>query len=43
MFKDQFISQDETEVKNSKQHDNILLFYLLLWQQALVPQALRLA
>lgn len=43
MFKDQFVSQDETEVRNSMQYDNTLLFHLLLWQRALVPQVLRLA
>lgn len=43
MFEDQFVLQDETEVRNSMQCDNTLLFHLLLWQHALVPQVLRLA
>lgn len=43
MFEDQFVSQDETEVRNSMQCDNALLFHLLLWQHALVPQVLGLA
>lgn len=43
MLKDRFVSQDETEVRNSMQSDDILLFHLLLWQHALVPQVLRLA
>lgn len=42
MFEDPFVSQDKSEVRNSTQCDT-LLFHLLLWQHALVPQALRLA
>lgn len=43
MFEDLFVSQGKSEVRNSTQCDNTLLFHLLLRQHALVPQALRLA